>query len=300
MYPIFIYNTQSGKGISKSRLNKIISYIKSLFPSVILCPTYKKGDAKIYTIKHLKKVNIIFVLGGDGTIHDIISAIIPTTFSPKICIIPNGTMNDLSHSLNLPKDYKKAIDLSLTNNYRYYNAIKINNHYAIYATAIGRFSSTSYKTKQSCKNLLGKLSYFLYAVKDLFSHTPINAKITIDGKKFDGCYALILTCIHKYIAGFNIGKNIDLKSGKCILVEEIKTKRNGSLNSSINIAKFFIKGIGKSTDNPNIKILDFKNITIILEKPIPIVLDGEKQISNTYNISIIKNAVKIFTNKNCT
>ena len=53
----------------------------------------------------------IVVSGGDGTIHEVISAMLhrPDKKTLPIGIIPNGTGNDLSYSFSIKEDIQRAL-----------------------------------------------------------------------------------------------------------------------------------------------------------------------------------------------
>ena len=296
MHELFIYNIYSGKGISKARLNKIIRHIRSIYPDIVLCPTKQRGDAYTYTTTYINTTKLIFVLGGDGTIHETVSAMINANKDIPICLIPNGTMNDLAKSLNLPKNYKDAIALASTTLPYPINVLQVNNTYSVYACAIGRFAHTSYSTKQLSKKALGKLAYFFTALSDLFYYKPIRAKITVDGKTFTDVFALIVIVLGKYIAGFKILRDTPSHTNATLVtINENPTKRNCSLTSAINISKFFVKGIHDQQQYSHINLHPFHSLIIELDNEYPIVVDGEKIVSKTFHIITINNKVKIFS-----
>jgi len=281
--------------LSDNKLNKIICYLKNLYPDIITCPTFQKGDAKIITKKFVAYIDKIFVLGGDGTINDIITAIVSSKFNPTLIIVPNGTMNDFAHFLNIPRNYKQAIDLSKTNQPQLFDIIKVNNSYAIYGFAIGRFSSTSYNTPQKMKKIFGKLAYFLFASKELLNYSPMQLDIIVDNKKLSGNFALALIANSNYVAGFNINKT-DKNLPKLILITEKDNTKKLKLQSLLSMIKLFLFGLQSSGKDRFTTIISFKNLSIISNNTIPCVLDGEKSISNIYEIEIIPKQISIVHN----
>ena len=57
--------------------------------------------------------NSVIVLGGDGTLHDVLNAY--ASFESPLGIIPLGTGNDFAESARIPNDVKKAAELILNN-----------------------------------------------------------------------------------------------------------------------------------------------------------------------------------------
>ncbi len=292
---LFIYNYQSGKGLKPKALDKIIKYLTVSYPTIIICPTRNKGDAKDIAKKYLGQVDKIFVLGGDGTINDVITAIVTSTFSPTLVLIPNGTMNDLAHTLNIPKDYRKAIDLAKTNKADLFDVIKVNDNYAVYGFALGRFSSTSYNTTQKAKNKFGKLAYFVNASKEVFRYSPMQLNIFIDDKKLSGKFALALVTNSTYVAGFKINKR-GKNSPLLILIQEKDSKLKNYFSSLISMLKLFLFGIDFASKDKLTTIVSFNNLYIISESENCCVIDGEKFSSTSFELKFIPKQIKIVHN----
>ncbi len=295
MRAIFVYNILSGRGIKEKKLNNIKQALLEVYPDITFCPTSKLGDAKKITEKYLARVDLIIVLGGDGTINDVVSAIASSKYFPAIGIIPNGTMNDLAHSLNIPKDYRRAIEVIKKNNVIQKDILKVNDHYAIYGVAMGRFASTSYDTKQRLKKKIGRLAYFVTAAKDMFRYPPMELKIDINGRKISGKYALILIANGDYVAGFKLNKNSSNSLTRMIMIEERNNNKYCSYQSMIDIIKLFLFGIKDNYTIDNNVIL-FDNFCIHNTKNTPIVLDGEQYISDKYYIQILHKRIPFISN----
>ncbi|MBE5735553.1 MAG: hypothetical protein E7361_03815 [Clostridiales bacterium] len=293
MGEIFIYNSQSGKGLSDKKLKKITSLLLEKYPNITICPTSRLGDAKLTTRKYIDTTNLIIVLGGDGTINDVVSAVADSPYSPIIAIIPNGTMNDLAHSLHIPKNYKKAIEIITQNNITKRDIIKVNDRYAVYGLALGRFSRTSYLTKQSWKKIFGKFAYFINATRDIYQYPTLPIDLKINGKKIIGKFSLILITTSNYIAGFKINK--DNSRHRIILIEENRKKEYCSFSNMLKTMRLFAFGVKNNIfyDNNNNNI---DNIIIINDNYVPIVLDGEEYIENKYDIQLIQKRINIICN----
>jgi len=286
---VFIYNQVSGKGLSKLKLELIISKLKNIFSNITLCKTVNTGDAKKYAARYTD-YDLIIVLGGDGTINDVISAIMDSKYSPKIAIIPNGTMNDFARNLGLNKNISKSIEYIKKGHYTKCNILKVNNTYATYGVAMGRFSSTSYNTNQKLKKIFGKLSYFLTATSELFKFSPIELEILHNKQKLCGKYSLCLICNSSHIAGFKMKENI--RQPYLILVKSTK-----NLASIKDIIKLFVKGIDKISKNKNFEVFPFDRVCIKSANKINIVIDGERHECKELEISVQTKQLSFVSNK---
>ena len=75
----------------------------------------------------------------------------------------------------------------------------INDRYFMYVCGCGTFTSVSYKTSQKWKKRFKTLAYAFDGMKDLFSPTLVNAKITIDDQITENKSPLILILNSKSI-----------------------------------------------------------------------------------------------------
>ena len=98
----FIVNPIAGKGnpdITEEYLSKYFG--KENFRLVVKYSEYK-GHAKVLTKQSIKeKAEIIVACGGDGTINEVGSCLVPTVIA--LGIIPIGSGNGLARNLKIPK-----------------------------------------------------------------------------------------------------------------------------------------------------------------------------------------------------
>lgn len=69
------------------------------------------------------KGNCVIVLGGDGTLHDVLNAFVDFE-NNSLGIIPLGTGNDFAESAHVPADVKKAAELIVNNPPRFIDFIE--------------------------------------------------------------------------------------------------------------------------------------------------------------------------------
>ena len=154
----------------------------------------------------------IMVLGGDGTMSEVINGIfsarIEDTSSLKIALIPRGTGNDWGRFWGLTRDYKKSIDVFFRNNVQPIDIGKVEYtlenqkeiHYFINSIGLG-LDATVVNLTHRLKAVLGSHS-FLYTLALLgavFTYKPHRVRIFSDEKNIsesmftmnvaNGCYS---------------------------------------------------------------------------------------------------------------
>jgi diacylglycerol kinase family enzyme len=107
-----IYNPFSGKRVFGNRLDLVIHKLQLGGYEVTPIRTTKIED--IYdSMENAQCYDCIITSGGDGTINQVINAMMKNNINVPIGILPSGTSNDFANYLNLPKHTSEACMLLL-------------------------------------------------------------------------------------------------------------------------------------------------------------------------------------------
>lgn len=277
-------NSKSGKGIRtwttvKNELDsRHVDYI---------CYFTKHKNHAITLAKEICEQNNgiknIVVLGGDGTMNEVVNGI--TSIDDVILgYIPTGSSNDLARSLKLPKDPLECLNhilfpthfdfldigiVSMKDNEE--RKFCVSNGVGFDAAVCEETFHSSLKKKLN-KLGLGKLTYIIIALKQLFSSAFMDGSVTKD----DGTVItyhnifLITSMIHKYEGGgHRICPNADPRDGKlsiCLVHDLNKIQ-------ILFLLPFLV--IGQHTKFKGVETFDSRFIKIHLKTPFYLHLDGE-------------------------
>ena len=105
---LFIINPISGVG-KKGDLPALIekNIDKNLFDYQITMTEYRKHAKQLAYQSAMDGFDIVCAVGGDGSVHEVGTALIGT--QTKLAIIPAGSGNGLARHLNIPLNIEKAI-----------------------------------------------------------------------------------------------------------------------------------------------------------------------------------------------
>ena len=73
--------------------------------------TLKEGDAVSLVLKNASAHDMVVCSGGDGTLNEIVNAILKSGVNIPIGYIPTGSTNDMARTLSIPKKTKKAAEI---------------------------------------------------------------------------------------------------------------------------------------------------------------------------------------------
>ncbi|WP_274541605.1 diacylglycerol/lipid kinase family protein, partial [Staphylococcus pseudintermedius] len=108
-----------------------------------------------------------FILGGDGTVNELINGVMTHDLQLPIGILPGGTFNDFTKTLNIAPNHKQASEQMISAQVGTYDVIKINNQYALNFVGLGLIVQNAENVQDGSKDIFGKLSYIGSTVKTL-------------------------------------------------------------------------------------------------------------------------------------
>jgi len=180
---LFIVNPSAGHGKCGKRWNKLAPKIEEKYSCEVFYtkrPGEAEAEARMAVERGIKR---IFVVGGDGTINEVINGAMSANI--EIGIIPFGTGNDLAKAVGLSKK-KHLIEAMVLNQetlkVKEINVGKINHRHFVIACGIG-FDGWVAKRANDSRFLksLGALGYVFSVFAVLRSFTPMTIEVTIDG-----------------------------------------------------------------------------------------------------------------------
>lgn len=268
---LIIVNPNAGRGKVQKKIHRIASNFAKQDYLVDIMYTKINYSAASIIRDYKGNLDLIVCCGGDGTLNDLINAVMILEKKPEISFIPLGTMNDFANTIGLYR-----FKFWLPNNMKNAEKIKIdigkfNEKYFNYVAAFGAFTMVPYVTRQSLKKIFGKIAYFIVAVKYINKIKSYNLEINVDGNTIKGDFIYGSVSNSKSIAGFQWfrKREIDLSDGKyeVILVKKPK-KKIGIVGIAINI-------LFKRYNSKNFIYLQGSNIRIKPRTHLNWTIDGE-------------------------
>lgn len=197
---LFIINPIAGGDIAKGLIPIIQETMKRENIKYKIVETTRPKEAT--EIAENSKSEIVIAVGGDGTVNEVAKGLIRRKFG-VLGIIPGGTGNDMSRSLELPEDPKEALDIIIKG-----NRVKIDTGIAkgeefLNIASIGfdaQVVDIANKIKRKI-NIKGKFAYVLGVLGTLFSFKRKKAIIDIDGVIYNRNIVLMAVGNGKYYGG---------------------------------------------------------------------------------------------------
>ena len=274
---IFIINVIAGRGRYKKILPNIEKACKERNIEYEIRYISEEKDGSKIAGEYKNEENVIYVVGGDGTITKTLAGIVGT--KNKLGVIPSGSGNDTYRTIKMLPKGETKIDLAKIND-TYFINVACTGVDAEVANNIDKLKKTKIPTSQ-LYNASIVYTFIKFKHKRMKLHTNI--------KDIDSKYTILSICNGAYYGGgFNIAPKAELTDGLLDIYY-------GEKMSKIKMIPLLLK-MKKGKHEGKRKIHKFRtnHIEIDFEKEITFNVDGEKVTNNHFTIDILPKIITLY------
>ncbi|RJP66413.1 MAG: diacylglycerol kinase family lipid kinase [Ignavibacteriales bacterium] len=298
MKKIIIINPIAGRGRCEKIIPKIKETIKKQVHDFDILLTERKNHAKEFVASLKDELKVIYSVGGDGTINEIVNGI--KNFENTILgILPFGSGNDFAKSLGIKHDLTtldkvpetKKIDIGKVS-YKISSSEALNETFFVNSLGIGFDALIAHLIAKN-KTLKGLPLYLSAVFKGITKFNSFEAEAKFDDDIYRGKRLLIAIGNGKTSGGgFKLNPFAELFDGKldACLVEDL---------SHLNILRKLPKAIlGTHANLKEVSIKTFKDSVIELKQSTWMHSDGEV-VSDSVNYvktSILNKQLEVIIN----
>lgn len=286
---LIIANPISGPRASRGKAhNKVALALLEAGHEVLLRITQYPGHATELACEAIANdVDVVCVVGGDGTVNEVARSLIGTDIT--LAIIPNGSGNGLARELSIPLSLPAAIKTLLQHNDLTIDTCLVNNIPFLCTCGIGFDGSVSEEFSES--SVRGPMVYIKDVVQVFFSQTPACYTLDIDGDKLETkAFLIAFGNAAQYGNNAFIAPKANLTDG----IIDITIIRDFPMVDAAQIAiQLFSKGLAQS---PYARLLRGRNIRVTTPEPIPFHIDGEAMGSaSEIEVSVRPQSLKVLS-----
>ena len=285
----FIINPISGIGKKDILPGLIDQYIdKDRFDVDIQHTEYRKHAKQLAYQSSLEGFDIVCAVGGDGSVHEVGTALIGT--KTKLAIIPTGSGNGLARHLNIPLKIEKAIQNINEMNVLQMDTVLVNDKPFLNAGGYGFDAIIAKKFDESPKR--GFRSYIKLVFREFFKYNPVNVTVDVNGsvKKMPVLLCTIANA-SEFGNGFVVSPKSDVTDGK---IEMVILKPFSIWNAPRLAYQFFRRRSDKSRFS---EIISFEKARITLSDRVAH-YDGEPfDVRSELNVQVVPKSLNILVGK---
>ncbi|MGJ5712746.1 diacylglycerol/lipid kinase family protein [Staphylococcus auricularis] len=293
---VLFYHNHSGINDIHQGLGDVTKALTQLCKHVSIQLSESEGDiidycASIKAKRYSDDVDVLFILGGDGTVNELINGVMQHDLNLPIGIIPGGTFNDFTKTLNLSPKHDEASQQLLQARPTTYDVIKVNDTYALNFVGLCLIVQNAKNVQAGNKDLFGKLSYIGSTMKTLIHPTSFDYELTVDGETWTGSTAMIIIANGPFIGGSRIPMT-DLNPSDGYLDMFVFKKKDFSILNDIFKQR---DSINWNHMTKGIKHALAQKISLSTNQSMDVDIDGEIALSTPLDIEVIPRAVELLT-----
>jgi YegS/Rv2252/BmrU family lipid kinase len=289
---LLVFNPVAGSGAFALSLFEVIDrFVRHGF-EVTAYPTAAPGQVNEIILERAESFDYCVCSGGDGTLGEVVNAMMQLKKRPLLGYIPSGTTNDFAYTHGLETDVLLGAQTIIQGLPISLDVGRFRDRHFTYVAAFGLFADVSYDTPQSMKSTLGQAAYLLEGIRKLGSLRDYRCVVECDGEVITGDFILGMVANSRSVAGFRLPEqmSVRLDDGR---FELILLRRIGSLAELHNVASVLT---GRSLPGDSFVIRSARSITITASEPIAWSVDGEYGGSHLRaDISVCQGAIQMLT-----
>ena len=235
-----------------------------------------------------KAPDLLVIVGGDGTVSDVINQLYLHNINIPIAIIPTGTTNDLARVNDVPLNPIKAAESIQAHSFKKIDVLKINNFYASYLVAFGNFMTSFARVSTNNKKRFGRLAYLFSGVK-IITHLKkyrVQLKTDILDIEIDSVFTIVSSIS-------SVGS----------LEKLLPTaKSDDGLLHILNISPvrlfevpkiLYLALLGRITEHPKVTYLTARNVSVRTQSLSHMNIDGDLHPYKDSDIKVLKHHISL-------
>lgn len=290
---LLIVNPRSGKRRGRTVLEQVKPVFAAANMELDVCITEQSGHARRIARKFAPAgYDGLCLIGGDGTVHEVISGLLERAESAAIPlgIIPGGTGNDVARHIgvNTPLDAARRIVAGRTGPF---DVARVESEGRIdyCVTLVGWAGVADINGKAERLRALGPPRYAVATLWQILFPRRRRARLVLDDRSIDDDFMLVVACNTVFSgSGMRLAPRAKADDGKI----DVVILRNASRWRMFRLfAKVFN---GSHVDMPCVEYYQVRSLDIYSDDGEPLDIDGEIKGTTPVSIQVIPGAVRLF------
>ncbi|NLC52460.1 MAG: diacylglycerol kinase family lipid kinase [Firmicutes bacterium] len=230
--------------------------------------------------------DLIIVVGGDGTLNQVVNGIGEERI--PLGIIGCGTGNDFAKVLGMPADPVAAVHQIMGGETQQVDLCRVNESYFVSSVGVGFDGEVAFHANQGFRWVRGKTAYLCSVFKTLLSYRSRRIKLTVDGlvMEFDSLLVAV-TNSPTYGGGYKINPEARINDG----LFDVCAVQYMSRPEILACLPLLLPGWHRNLKK--VRMMKGRNITVESSKPFYYQLDGEVLTDKTLRFTLIPQALTV-------
>lgn len=284
------------KSANREEVKVAVNHVKRLKQKIRVRIAWNKKDKRRVVKEALQAgATRIIAGGGDGTINDVVNALIShgkgkAKAKAALGILPLGTANDFARGFGLPvDDLNEALEVACTGAPRKTDVGKANDRLFLNVVSGGFGAEVTASTPQDMKKALGGAAYTLMGLAKAMNLKAKTGRLLVPGQApYEGSMLIMAVGNNRFAGGgFEVAPHADLEDGLLDL----------SLLSDVPASALAqVVGELKDIKNPDNQYVHYRQLaefTLEADTPVHFNVDGEPVHTSSMKFSVLPRCLSI-------
>jgi len=245
----------------------------------------------------LDGAELLVVVGGDGSVNEVVNGLAGLGRQPAVAVVPRGTGWDFSRTFGIPRKIDDAVQIALQGDvrtidlgrasYRAWDGSDATAWFANVASA-GMSGAIAKRANETTKALGGKASY-LWATFAVFSGwEATEIEVAVDGERRAGpMFDVVIANGRFFGGGLEICPEAEPDDG----LFDVLTIGDVTKRDLVQTMPKMYRGT--HLPHPKAELLRGSSVTVTSETPLPIELDGEQPGTTPVTFEVTAGALRL-------
>ena len=245
----------------------------------------------------LEGAELLVVVGGDGSVNEVVNGLAGLGRQPAVAVVPRGTGWDFSRTFGIPRKIDDAVQIALQGDvrtidlgrasYRAWDGSDATAWFANVASA-GMSGAIAKRANETTKALGGKASY-LWATFAVFSGwAATEIEVAVDGERRAGpMFDVVIANGRFFGGGLEICPEAEPDDG----LFDVLTIGDVTKRDLVQTMPKMYRGT--HLPHPKAELLRGSSVTVTSETPLPIELDGEQPGTTPVTFEVTAGALRL-------
>ena len=245
----------------------------------------------------LDGAELLVVVGGDGSVNEVVNGLAGLGRQPEVAVVPRGTGWDFSRTFGIPRKIDDAVQIALQGDvrtidlgrasYRAWDGSDATAWFANVASA-GMSGAIAKRANETTKALGGKASY-LWATFAVFSGwAATEIEVAVDGERRAGpMFDVVIANGRFFGGGLEICPEAEPDDG----LFDVLTIGDVTKRDLVQTMPKMYRGT--HLPHPKAELLRGSSVTVTSETPLPIELDGEQPGTTPVTFGVAAGALRL-------
>ena len=287
---IVMYHDNSGQQDIFEVLGKCSPNILKLSNETVFFQSEEQGDF-YKKCGELKDFDLVIVVGGDGTINEVINGLYDYDMNPVIGIIPGGSFNDFSKTVNIGANPVEASENLLDAEVKEYDCILNDDKIALNFWTVGMASENAQKMQDADKSTFGVLTCIPKVFETLTQDNSFDYEMELDGETIKGNAVMVFVANGLYSGGVEVPISDISPSDGVLNVFVVEQSNIGAFKAMFGQSNSFDFNV----QNEGVQTFKAKEIKFISPEGLVADTDGELYQKTPSNIKVIEKRFKFLS-----